>query len=351
MFPNDSERLLGVTQTPVTTSSLGARTARLFPASVTRPVRVLAWLSLVMQVVLVGTGGAVRLTASGLGCPTWPNCTAGSFITTPELGIHGIIEFSNRMLTIVLSVVVVLMFLAVVRMVRTRPDLFTLALVQGLSIPFQAVLGGLSVLSGLNPYVVGSHFLVSMLLVVLTTHLVYRASNGRRGGPRTVPVWYVVIAAITAVFVAVTVILGVLTTGSGPHAGDNSNAKALAPRNGLDPVTLQNIHSIPAYITFGLTLVLVVIALVGRSGGCWRCVRFYSISLLAVETAQIVVGITQAKEGLPIVLVNIHLVLAAILVAAMTGLLLSLRASRSATGAAPAPADPPRPPRKAASGR
>lgn len=298
------------------------------PATVTKPVIVLAWLSLALQIALIGTGGAVRLTASGLGCPTWPNCTASSFVPTPELGIHGIIEFSNRMLTIVLSVVVVLMFVAVLRLRRPRPDLFGLALTQGLSIPFQAVLGGLSVLSGLNPYVVGSHFLVSILLVVLTTHLVYRAYNGRRGGPRNMPAWYVVIAAVTAVFVGITVILGVLTTGSGPHAGDNSNAKALAPRNGLDPLTLQSLHSIPAYITFGLTIVLVVIAIVGRFSGTCRCVRFYSIALLSVEVAQIVVGITQAREGLPIALVNIHLVLAAILVAAMTGLLLSLRAPR-----------------------
>src|SRR6202042_369148 len=112
---------------------------------------------------------------------------------------------------------------------------------------------------------------------------------------------------------------------AGPHAGDNSNAKALAPRNGLNPVTLQDIHSIPAYITFGLTLALVlaayIVATVGHDRPRWRCVRFYSVALLAIELVQIIVGITQAKEGLPVVLVNIHLVLAAILVAAMTALL------------------------------
>jgi cytochrome c oxidase assembly protein subunit 15 len=339
-----------VTQTAAPGPGLLKRAWNRLPTEPTRLVIVLAWICLAMQITLIGTGGAVRLTASGLGCPTWPQCSSGSFVTTPELGIHGIIEFSNRMLTIVLSIVVVLMFVAVIRMLHTRPDLFGLALTQGLSIPFQAVLGGITVLSGLNPYVVGSHFLVSMLLVVLTTHLVYRSYNGRRGGGRNVPVWYVVIASVTAVFVGITVIFGVLTTGAGPHAGDNSNAKALAPRNGLDPVTLQDIHSIPAYITFGLTLALVVMALIGRSGGCWRCVRFYSVSLLAVEVVQIIVGITQAKEGLPIALVNIHLVLAAILVAAMTGLLLSLRAPRTARNGEPVPADRHQQPQTAASG-
>jgi heme a synthase len=328
MLGKSNERRVRVTETPARTPHLLSRAYNWLPASVNRPVRVLAWLSLALQVVLIGTGGAVRLTASGLGCPTWPQCTTGSFVTTPELGIHGIIEFSNRMLTIVLSIVVVLVFLAVLRMRRSRPDLFALTLIQGLSIPFQAVLGGISVLSGLNPYVVGSHFLVSVLLVILTTNLVYRAYNGRRGPDRLTPRWYVALTIVTSVAIGVTVIFGVLTTGAGPHAGDNSNAKALAPRNGLNPVLLQEIHSVPAYITFGLTLALVLSAYLlstrSQNRERLRCVRFYSVALLGVELVQIIVGITQAKEGLPIVLVNIHLVLAAILVAAITALLLSL---------------------------
>jgi cytochrome c oxidase assembly protein subunit 15 len=291
---------------------------------VSRRVQVLAWVSLVLQIALVGTGGAVRLTASGLGCPTWPQCSPGSFVNTPELGIHGIIEFSNRMLTFVLSAVVILMFLVVVRMWRSRRDLFVLALVQGLSIPFQAVLGGITVLSGLNPYVVGSHFLVSMLLVVLTSVLVYRVLTGRRGGVPVTPRWFRIGVVVTFVLVWITVIFGVLTTGAGPHAGDNSNAKALAPRNGLPPVTIQNIHSIPAYITFGLTVLLFIAAwIIGNTS--WKRVRIFVTILLGVEVAQIIVGVTQAKDGLPIALVNIHLVLAAILVGGMTALTVSQR--------------------------
>jgi cytochrome c oxidase assembly protein subunit 15 len=296
---------------------------------VTRPVRVLAWLSLILQIALIGTGGAVRLTASGLGCPTWPECTAGSLVNTPELGIHGVIEFSNRMLTVVLSVVVILVFLIVLRMRKSRRDLFWLTLTQGLSIPFQAVLGGITVLSGLNPYVVGLHFVVSVLLVVLTTILVFRAQYGMRGQQRVVSAWFATSAWITAVFVAITVVFGILTTGSGPHAGDNSDAKSLAPRNGLDPVTIQHVHSIPAYITFGLTVLLVVAAWlfatrVGRS----RRLRVFVALLLVVEVVQIIVGVIQADEGLPIVLVNIHLVLAGLLVAAMSAVILSLRTAQ-----------------------
>jgi cytochrome c oxidase assembly protein subunit 15 len=134
---------------------------------------------------------------------------------------------------------------------------------------------------------------------------------------------------ITAVFVAITVVFGILTTGSGPHAGDNSNAKALAPRNGLDPVTIQHVHSIPAYITFGLTVLLVIAAWRFADGaGKSRRLRLFVALLFLVEVAQIIVGVTQADEGLPVVLVNIHLVLAGLLVAAMTAVVLSLRTAQ-----------------------
>lgn len=300
------------------------------PAVVTRRVRGLAVVSFVMQVLLIFTGGAVRLTASGLGCPDWPYCTSTSFTNTPELGIHGFIEFGNRLLTGVIVVVVILMFLAVVRMRATRRDLFWLALAQGLSIPVQAVIGGISVLSGLNPYVVGLHFVVSMLLVVLTAALVYRTRNGARGSELLVPRWFRSITLAAVVTTAITVIFGILTTGSGPHAGDNSNPKKLAPRNGLDPVLLQHVHSWPAYATFALTLVLVVSAIVlGRRGVMGSRILRASGLLLVVEFAQIVVGLVQARYGLPIALVNIHLVLAALLVAAVTALVLTERTSRA----------------------
>jgi cytochrome c oxidase assembly protein subunit 15 len=287
------------------------------PASVSRPVRVLAWLSLVFQVVLIGTGGAVRLTGSGLGCPTWPRCTDASFVSTPEMGVHGVIEFANRMLTFVLALIVVAVFLAVVRYWRERRDLFLLTLLQGLSIPLQAVIGGITVLTGLNPFIVGLHFVISILLVVNATILVYRVYRGPRGSRRVVPLWYLLVAHTASLFVAVTVVVGILTTGSGPHAGDEET-----PRNGLDAELLQHFHSWPAYVLLGLTVVLVAGALVGRLG-----VTRWALTLLAVEAVQVVVGLAQARLGLPPLLVGIHMVLAALLVAAMTALVLSLRST------------------------
>ena len=289
------------------------------PSTVDRRVRVAAWLSLAAQVALIGTGGAVRLTASGLGCPTWPQCVAGSFVNTPEMGLHGVIEFGNRLLTFVLAAITIAAFLSVIRFRRQRRDLFRLTLVQGLSIPFQAVLGGITVLTGLNPYVVGAHFAVSIVLVVVTSTLVWRVYRGPRGSAMLVPALAVWLGRLTAVSVAVTVAVGILTTGSGPHAGDNSNPDAPAPRNGLDPALLQHVHSWPAYVTVGLSVLLAIVIL------RFPVERRWVVALLAVEVVQVIVGIAQARLGLPELLVGIHMVLAGALVAAMTAVLLSLR--------------------------
>ena len=178
----------------------------LLPTTVDARVRALAIATLVVQILIVATGGAVRLTGSGLGCPTWPQCTEGSFVSTPEMGIHGVIEFGNRLLTFVVALVAILMFLAVVRMRKQRRDLFVLALVIGLYIPIQAVIGGITVLTNLNPYVVGLHFLASVVLVALAAVLVYRVHDGPRGGDRVGPRWFRMLVHVASLLVAVTIV-------------------------------------------------------------------------------------------------------------------------------------------------
>ena len=281
-------------------------------------MRFFAWLSLAIQLLIVLTGGAVRLTASGLGCPTWPQCTEGSFVVTPEMGVHGLIEFGNRTLFFVIQIVAIITFLLIVRMRRERPDLFVLALVPCFSIVLQAVLGGITVLSNLNPYVVGLHFLVSVVLVVLAAVFVYRVYYGRRSADWAAPVWYRALAWAAAVFVFATVILGIITTGSGPHAGDGG-----ASRNGLDSELLQHFHSWPAYAAFALSVGLAIGAV---KLGIQRLIRF-SFLLVGIELVQIAVGLTQARLGLPEPLVAAHMVLACGLAAAMSAVLLSLRPS------------------------
>jgi cytochrome c oxidase assembly protein subunit 15 len=308
------------------TSALSRLVDRL-PTAVDARVRFLAWASLAIQTVLILTGGAVRLTGSGLGCPTWPQCTAGSLTNTPEMGVHGLIEFANRALTGVVVVIAILVFVSVLRLRTERRDLFVLTLLQGLSIPLQAVIGGITVLTGLNPYIVGLHFVVSILLVLLTAMLVYRVYYGPRGSVRLMPSGYILIAHVTTLFVALTVIVGILTTGSGPHAGD-----ADTPRNGLDTVFLQHAHSWPAYATLAGTALLVLGAF--RLTTAPPRLRRFVVILLVVELVQIAVGITQARTGLPEVLVGLHMVLAGALVGAMTAVVLSLRSSDAAVAAA-----------------
>jgi cytochrome c oxidase assembly protein subunit 15 len=289
---------------------------RLPSSTAQRRVRFIAWASLISQTLIVGTGGAVRLTGSGLGCPTWPRCTEDSFIAVPEMGIHGLVEFGNRLLTFVLVIIAVLAFLFVVRMRRERPELFRLTIVLGLGIPVQAVLGGITVLTNLNPWIVGLHFVVSAVLVAFATMFVYRVYRGRSLGRILVPAPVRTLGLVTAAGAWLTVLVGIVVTGSGPHAGDGG-----AARNGLDPELVQHWHSWPAYVTFALSLLLLVAAV--RLG--LPAVRRASVALVAIEVVQIAVGITQARLGLPEILVGVHMVLACAFVAIMTLVLLTMR--------------------------
>jgi cytochrome c oxidase assembly protein subunit 15 len=295
---------------------------------VIRVVRVLSWLTLATQILIVGTGGAVRLTGSGLGCPTWPLCTDASLVNTPEMGIHGVIEFSNRLFSGVVGIVALALLVAVLIGMRRRDVLVPAAIVVVLT-GLQAVIGGRAVLGALDPSTVGLHFVISAVLVAMSVVVVYRVFTGRRG-PRRVPGWFAGLVHLTSAVVAVTVVVGVLTTGSGPHAGDDASA-----RNGLDTVLLQHVHSWPAYLTFGLTLLLVILALVHRLP-----VLRWVVALLSVELVQIGVGLLQANTGLPPLLVGIHMVLACILIAVMTATVLSLRATERSASAGSDPAPP-----------
>ncbi len=150
---------------PATAASRPSAVQALLPDRITRYTRVLAWLVLVTNIVIVGTGGLVRLTGSGMGCETWPYCTSDSLVPTPELGVHGLIEFGNRTLTGVLVIVALLAFLSVVRLWTARPELPKLTLAVGIGIILQAVIGGITVWLHLHPAIVGLHFLISAALV------------------------------------------------------------------------------------------------------------------------------------------------------------------------------------------
>ncbi|MCF8549850.1 MAG: COX15/CtaA family protein [Pontimonas sp.] len=288
------------------------------PSSIDRRVRIAAWATLVSQILIIGTGGAVRLTGSGLGCPTWPRCTEDSFVTTPEMGFHGIIEFGNRLLTFVLILIAIAMFVFVLRLRKERPELFTLSLVIGLGIPGQAVIGGITVLTDLNPYVVGLHYLLSAVLVGLAALLLYRVRVAGPGRTWNVPSPVRLLSATMFGVLILSVLMGILTTGSGPHAGDGG-----AARNGLDSWLLQHFHAWPSYVFLGLSVTLVSLAWFAGVGSP----RFKrtATALLAVTIVQIGVGLYQARNGLPELFVGIHMVMAAVLVAITVSVLLAQR--------------------------
>ncbi|MFP3579145.1 COX15/CtaA family protein [Arthrobacter sp. SIMBA_036] len=290
------------------------RLASKLPTEVNTAVRRLALLSLIGQTVLVVTGGAVRLTSSGLGCPTWPRCTNNSLVNTPEMGIHGFIEFGNRLLTFALAAVAVFLLVYLWKLRKERRDLFLLALGLLASIPAQAIIGGITVLSNLNPWVVGLHFLVSMALVVISTLLVNRAygRTGRFKNRLLVDLPGVARPVMVAVAVcsAIAVMLGVIVTGAGPHAGD-----ANAPRNDLDWDLVSHLHAIPAYLITAGSLFALYFVLRRKITGPFRTATYL---LLAVTVLQAVIGFTQYYNGIPALLVGTHMLGAALLMIAST---------------------------------
>ena len=267
-----------------------------------------AIVSLVMNIVIVVTGGLVRLTGSGLGCPTWPRCTEDSYVSHPELGIHGAIEFGNRLFTLVLVIAAALTFISAMlyrENGRPRSDLRWLAAGLALGIPLQGVIGGITVLTQLNPYVVSLHLLLSMVLIALAVWLVrktWHIAPAHASGPS------VAATRVTFVLMWLAIWLGTMVTGSGPHAGD-----ADAPRNGLDAMLLTRLHTSVVYATVAASVV------------CFLLLRSRAVLLLLlVEIVQAGIGVAQYQLGLPIWLVALHLLGASLAIAATTNLMLSV---------------------------
>lgn len=340
-------------------------------------LRLFVWLSLATQILIVVTGGLVRLTGSGLGCPTWPKCTDDSLVSTQEMGIHGIIEFGNRLLTFVLLIVALLTFITVVRRAEIASELmaptlsffggvalfivglvvhnflglgpeaiatfaaslivmlaFAVIVVRrakrlepaglvwpafllGVGIILQAVVGGITVLTELNSWIVGLHFVISMFLIAIAALLVWRAL------PKPVtPISNLNsrLAPLTVVVGLVTTLVGVVVTGAGPHAGD-----ANTPRNGLDLEVWQHYHSYPGYLMLAL-ISLQLISQYRTSGKLWSDLSTRILTILfAVTLSQAAIGIIQSRLGVPEFLVAAHMLGAAVLAALITFQFLSAK--------------------------
>lgn len=354
---------------------------------VSRALRIFAWLSFLAETLIIATGGAVRLTGSGLGCSEWPLCTPESLVPTKELGIHGIIEFGNRTMTGLvggLAIIVLLLVLRaaggrrsvrvalwyagagivlaaasavltvqffssflsdlvppdtsatslaaipvaaillisciaatvhVLRITPVRRDLVLLAALVLIGVVAQGLVGGITVLTDLNAFIVGFHYAASLLLVCIAAAFLVRMDDEPGPRARVVPLPFAIGMHVSGLALAVTIFFGVLTTGSGPHSGD-----ANVVRDGFDASFLAHVHSWPGYVLVALLLILATWAQVARL----RPHSWLLVLMLAVAV-QVFVGVWQAREGLPPLLVGIHMVLAALSAAAYTVAVLRMK--------------------------
>jgi cytochrome c oxidase assembly protein subunit 15 len=276
--------------------------------------------NLVLEVLIVVTGGLVRLTGSGLGCPSWPECVPGSYVPVREQaeGFHKYIEFGNRTLTGAVGFGAVLVLFAVWRWAGRRRDLMVPAWIVAGGVLTQAVLGGITVRTGLHPATVSAHFLVSMGLVAASAYLVFRADDP--AGPRALTVHPLVarLAWLACAVASVVLVLGTVVTGSGPHSGDADRPARFV----FDPRTISWLHADAVMLFIGLVVAVWLgvrlTAASARVGEAWRWV-------LLVTLAQGLVGYVQYLSGLPEVLVLTHMLLASLLVIALTAGVVRLR--------------------------
>ncbi|MGW9549444.1 COX15/CtaA family protein [Citricoccus zhacaiensis] len=322
--PTQSTAQSGSATRPGLWRRIDAGIGRYTPRDITRGTLVLAVISLVTEIGIIVTGGAVRLTASGLGCPTWPTCTDDSWVNTPEMGINGVIEFGNRLLTFVVGLAALAVLLWVWNLRKSHPSIFWISVGMLACIPAQAVVGGITVWTGLNPWVVAFHFLVSSVMVCFATLLVNRVGaewrHRQAHGDQAVAPAAVADGQTSAlsrnlargIFVVAWVVLylGTIVTGTGPHGGD-----ADAPRHDFDPLVVTRLHAFPVYLMTAAALVLLVVVLRQQSS---RRQRISAWALIAVIAFQGVVGYIQHFTGLPIGVVLLHMLGTGLVVWAVT---------------------------------
>lgn len=261
------------------------------------PQRRWAVASLIANIVIVWTGSLVRLTKSGLGCSTWPQCQPGSYVWQPEDGLHGIIEFGNRTLTFALVAIALGMFVTAVQAWRAGAlgkRTPVMAFCVGLGIIAQAVIGGISVRMELNPWVVGLHMVASMALILMCVVLVHDTFTL---APVRVGTGLHTLTTVVFWLGLLIVALGVLVTGAGPHSGDGA-----AQRNGLSTEWTSKLHAWAVWAIVALTLLGVVWSWTRpRARRLW-------LSLLAVIVAQGLIGYIQYFTQLPTGLVFAHMI-------------------------------------------
>lgn len=246
---------------------------------------------LILQMLIVVTGGLVRVTGSGLGCPTWPKCTSQSLVPIEtQSQFHTWIEFGNRLLTFALLAAAVATLITTSKRYADREDLHRLAWFQFFGIFGQGILGGITVLTKLNPIPVACHLLLSMVLIAGAATLQFKVNEYKENSEKE----DAKIGKILTGFAFLTLIAGTVVTGSGPHAGDWQ-----APRFHLNIADVAKIHGLLVSITLGITLFIAFKSSPAQRGA--------ANILLTVILGQALIGLLQWWQGLPQALVGLHL--------------------------------------------
>ena len=300
------------------------RIVDLLPLPSLRVQRLIAAAVVLTQAGISVTGATVRVTGSGLGCPTWPQCFPGSFTPVPHAEVptlHQAVEFGNRLLTFVVVLTAIAVVLAVTR-ARRRREVLVYAWLMPASTVVQAVIGGITVLAGLLWWTVAIHLLASMAMVWLATLLYVKIGEPDDGiASATVPGPLRQLTFLSALALAATLVTGTLVTGAGPHAGDKSPERPV-PRLEIEIVTLAHLHS---------TMLVAYLSLLVGLGAGLRAVRADTPVmrrlgvLVALVAAQGLLGVVQYRTGVPAVLVIGHVAGAAACTVATAALWASTR--------------------------
>ncbi|MDJ1133128.1 COX15/CtaA family protein [Streptomyces iconiensis] len=277
-----------------------------------------AFTALLMSVFIVVTGGAVRLTGSGLGCDTWPKCSSESLTATSEMGIHGAIEFGNRMLTWVLSAAVGWTIIAVRSAKPARKGLSKLAWAQFWLVMSNGIVGGVTVLTELNPYTVAGHFIAATALLTVTTVTWLRTREGDAPPRPLVGKPVKKLGAALVFFSACLVVAGTVVTGAGPHAGDSSEV----PRMPVEVKLAAQTHATFAWIVVVLAVALwFILRAMDAPAGPRRVTGAFVLVLLS----QGVIGYVQYFTDMPELLVGLHLLGSTLVWAGVLHVVLSMR--------------------------
>jgi cytochrome c oxidase assembly protein subunit 15 len=255
------------------------------------------------QSAIVVTGASVRITGSGLGCSTWPECTPGSYTPTPdqpEAPLHAWIEFGNRLLTFVLLLNALALMVTILRV--GAKDLRRLGAFQILGVLAQGVLGGITVLTGLNPATVAAHFLLSIVLIAGALSLRQRAHGKTPTTIRTIPLVHN-LARVHLLLTVAVLFMGTIVTGSGPHAGDTT-----AERFNLDSKMMAWIHADLVIALIGITIALLIAIRLGESETTKLALGRLTQRFLLVALAQGAIGYVQYFTGLPELIVGAHVI-------------------------------------------